>query len=369
MTKRRSNGEGYYKKLPSGKWLGQIMDGYNESGKKKVVSFTAETKAAVQQKIRQYLTEKESDKPTVSRATPFSQWADSWYIDYKSQVQPSTYSGYQYTLKLLKEYFGNRPLGEIKPIDINELMNQLVDVECSRSKINKCRAMLIQIFDAAESNELVQRNPARHSKIIREKDRVTQEKGAFQENEVQVLLKDLPHDLMGNSIRTLLGSGLRVQELLALRPDDIAEDGSSIKVNKAVKMVDGKPTLGPPKSKRSERIVPIPKDFRAYVMYIREHGGKAFIWTSGRDNLLSSIGTFRKRYYRCIASLPLVRKLTPHCCRHTYVTTLQQKGVSMVEIARLVGHSSIATTDGYLHVSNNTLVTAVSVLNKEEVYD
>ena len=33
---RRSNGDGYFRKLPNGKWMGQIMVGFKENGKKNV---------------------------------------------------------------------------------------------------------------------------------------------------------------------------------------------------------------------------------------------------------------------------------------------------------------------------------------------
>lgn len=149
--------------------------------------------------------------------------------------------------------------------------------------IRKCRAMLIQIFDAADSNGLVLRNPARKTKTVRSKQNgfrgEHKEKDAFTEREVTRLIGALPDDLLGNSIRTLLCSGMRVQELLALRPEDISEDGSVIHVEYAVKMVNGVPQLGPPKSARSRRVIPIPEQFRPYVRYLREHSGAPYVWT------------------------------------------------------------------------------------------
>ena len=88
--------------------------------------------------------------------------------------------------------------------------------------IRKCRAMLIQIFDAADSNGLVLRNPARKTKTVRSKQNgfrgEHKEKDAFTEREVTRLIGALPDDLLGNSIRTLLCSGMRVQELLVYSP-------------------------------------------------------------------------------------------------------------------------------------------------------
>lgn len=364
MGKKRSNGDGSITKLKNGTWRGQLMDGYTSEGKRNLVSFTAPTKGEVQKKIRDYIAAKERGEVVVKvKEMSFSRWSELWYEDHKTQVQPSTYSGYQYTLKLLKDHFKDTPIDAIKTTDVNAFLNELNEEGCSSSKISKCKTMLIQIFDAAESDEVVRRNPARLAKVIRYSNAAKSSKDAFTEEEVRLMNSELPNNLLGHSIRTLLGSGIRVQELLALVNDDIADDGSQIKVNGAVKMVDGKPVLGPPKSKRGERIVPIPEVYRPSVLYLKQHGGKALIWCSGKGNLLYGVGTFRKWYYREIKQIPGVRVLSPHCCRHTYISLLQAKGVPMVEIARLVGHSNISTTDGYLHVGTKTLAEAVGVLD------
>ena len=102
-------------------------------------------------------------------------------------------------------------------------------------------------------------------------------------------MRELPDDMIGNSIRALLGSGMRVQELLALRQEDIDTDGATIRITKAVEMVDGKPVLGSPKSEHSNRVIPIPEYYRSAVRYIREHGSKIYLWISRRENFLCSI--------------------------------------------------------------------------------
>lgn len=188
-------------------------------------------------------------------------------------------------------------------------------------------------------------------------------KDSFTKEEVDILFSTLPKDLLGYSIRFMLVSGLRLQELLALIPEDIAEDGSWVQVSKAVKMVDGIPVLGVPKSARSRRTVPIAPKFRNIAVWLRENGGQAFIWCAPkRESLLYATYTVRRRYYHVLEKIPGVRKLSPHSCRHTYVSMLQAEGVPMETIARLTGHTDIKVTDQYLHISNQTLTKAVTAL-------
>ena len=190
-------------------------------------------------------------------------------------------------------------------------------------------------------------------------------KDAFTEEEIDLLWNRLEDDLLGNSVRLMLYTGLRVQELLALESDDIAEDGSAVSVTKAVKTVNHKASLGPPKSKSSRRKIPVPEKARACALYLRAYGmGKPRIWMPGGRNACYSVGTFRNRYYRALARVPGVRDLSPHSCRHTYVTNLQARGVSIEIIAQLSGHAKIETTVTYTHTSMETLSAAISVLDR-----
>ena len=366
MAGKRAHGEGYITQTPNGKWRGQLMDGNDPiTGKRIIRSFTAPTRREVLQKIRDYKEQKAS--PSEPESILFGDWADQWYRDYQTQVEVSTYANYKYTLESLKQHFGQAPLTSIRAMDINAYLTGLLKQGYSHSKISKCRSMLIQIFDNAVANTLLDRNPARAAKTIRLEavtgDILPKPKDAFTMEEVELLLLSLPNTPFGNGIRLMLGTGIRVQELVALTATDIAEDGSWISVNKAVKMVDGTPVLGPPKSRRSIRTVPVPPRYRPYALSLRKGAGKLFCIPSHKLGEPCTIEQFRKRFTALLAEIPDVRRLTPHCCRHTYITALQVKGVPMETIARLVGHNRITTTDGYLHIPDSALANAVTALD------
>lgn len=368
MADKRSNGSGSIKKLSSGIWRGQIMDGYKNDGKRNIVSFSARTKTEVQQKIRDYWVQKELCGISYDRKTSFDNWADTWLQDYESEVEASTFSGYTYTVRIIKDYFKDTPISDIRALDVNHFMDYMRRKEMSKSYMTKCRAMLIQIFDYAEANQLIATNPARKAKRIRDKgdaklQNAEKKKDAFTEEEQDIIRKGVKDDLMGHSLRLLLGSGLRTQELLALQVADIASDGSAISITKAIKMTDGVPYLGPPKSDRGRRVVPIPEKYREDALYLRNHSGAHYIWNSQRESGLFDVGAFRNRYYRYIKKIPGVRPLSPHSFRHTYISSLERRGVPMEQIARLAGHTRITTTDGYLHTDVDTLASAVDVLN------
>ena len=53
-----------------------------------------------------------------------------------------------------------------------------------------------------------------------------------------------------------------------------------------------------------------------------------------------------------------VRPLTPHSCRHTFVSQLQAQGVPMETIQSLAGHAEMDMTEHYLHVQDSVKATA-----------
>lgn len=369
--KRRMNHEGTIIQKEDGKWVGQVMDGYKENGKRNVVTIIGSSRQEVLNGIKQYWDSKDIIPAVLSEHITFDRWAEMWYRDYATEVQASTHANYRYTLKALTDHFRDTELADIKPLHINHFHDYLKRAGYSFSYISKCRAMLIQIFDSAQANDLISKNPARLSKGIKNMSSAPPEgkedgKDAFTDSEVEQLFRWLPDDLLGHSIRLLLGTGMRTQELLALTAKDIQEDGSVITVSKAIKTVGGNPTLGSPKSTRGRRLIPVPQQYRADALFLRKYGANSpQIWMSERESGLYDVNVFRKKYYRLIDTIPNIRRLSPHCCRHTYISRLEKHGIPMEQIARLAGHSRITTTDGYLHTDMDTLFSAVSVLNTD----
>uniref|UniRef100_A0A974A7F5 Tyrosine-type recombinase/integrase n=1 Tax=Bradyrhizobium septentrionale TaxID=1404411 RepID=A0A974A7F5_9BRAD len=65
--------------------------------------------------------------------------------------------------------------------------------------------------------------------------------------------------------------------------------------------------------------------------------------------------SIRLRLHRAAALAGLARRITPHMLRHTAATLLMEMGVDIRIVQRLLGHSTIATTEIYTHVSDETL--------------
>ena len=56
--------------------------------------------------------------------------------------------------------------------------------------------------------------------------------------------------------------------------------------------------------------------------------------------------------------------MTPHSCRHTYVSQMQALGVDMATIQSTVGHADLDMTQHYLHVQSQVKQKAVQVFDQ-----
>ncbi|MBQ8935012.1 MAG: phage integrase SAM-like domain-containing protein, partial [Oscillospiraceae bacterium] len=211
------------------------MVGYQEEGRRKYKSFYARTQKEVKAKVAQYQEEQASGLKLDNNLT-FSDWADEWYKNYEGQVSACTYESYKYTISLLKQGFGDKKLADIKTAHVESYLKQMVKEGRSQSSIAKLRGMLFQIMKKAAANDLIRKNPVEFADKTKMDKKQASSKDSFSAKEIERMMLFLPDDRIGHSIRLLLGTGMRTQELLALEPRHIAEDGSSIKIEQAVTM-------------------------------------------------------------------------------------------------------------------------------------
>ena len=346
MAKKRSHGEGTLSRKANGRWEIQIMDGFKTDGRRNIRSFSGKTQKEAKEKRDEYLRKKAAGILT-GHDMRFEEWADVWYEHHKDNVTATTQEGYKYTLRILKDHFGRRKLAEIKTMDVEQFLRKLRKDGRASSYIAQCRGMLHQIMNKAVANDFLMKNPVAFAEKMRKQP--PKEKEAFTADEMRILFRELPDDRIGWSIRLLLATGMRAQELLGLEPRHIAADGSSINIAQAVVRVKGTVAIGTPKSFDSYRTIPIPEMVRYCARNLRNTENK-FIWEAGKPGMPCSPSHFRDQFKKALEKIDGVRVLTPHCCRHTFVSQMQALGVDIETIQNIVGHAEIDMTRHYLHV-------------------
>lgn len=356
MARRRSNGEGTLTLRKDGRWECTIMDGFQPDGKRKYKSFYGKTQAEVKKKRNEYIRLKEAGI-FIEKEFLFPEWADMWYENHKDNIKPTTQENYTYTLKILKNGFPRRKIKDIKAYDIEQFLKKLRRDGRSDSCLTQCRGMLYQIFNKAEANDLVHKNPVRFAEKMRKGP--PKRKESFNAEEVQILMAKLPQNRIGWSIRLMLATGMRTQEILALEPRHIADDGSAITIEQAINMVKGTAVIGTPKSYDSYRVIPVPVNVR-YCARLLAATDKKYIWEEKKPDSPCNPSHFRDLFHRTLEDIEGVRVLTPHCCRHTYVSQMQALGVDLATIQSIVGHADVDMTKHYLHVQESIRQEAIA---------
>jgi integrase/recombinase XerD len=152
------------------------------------------------------------------------------------------------------------------------------------------------------------------------------------------------------AFRILIATGLRVSELCAISLGDIAPDATSIRIK-------GKGD--------KERIVYVVNS-DLQILIFNEVGRRRSSPIHGDPLLISNRCTrltpqaVRLRFHRLAVSSGITSKLTPHRLRHTAATLLIESGVDIRFVQRLLGHSSISTTEIYTKVSDTSLRAALA---------
>jgi integrase/recombinase XerC len=143
-------------------------------------------------------------------------------------------------------------------------------------------------------------------------------------------------------LELLFGTGIRLNELLQLRLGDIQLAEKTLKV------------LG---KRNKERIIPIHSTLiNSLNNYITLRNEKQFINSS--DSLIitnNGNAAYSKFIYRVVHQyLSLITtqdKKSPHVLRHTFATSLLNKGADINAIKDLLGHANLAATQIYTHNS------------------
>ena len=204
-------------------------------------------------------------------------------------------------------------------------------------------------FRFTEQNNFLPSNPAANLALPRRAKRLPKD---LTNAEIAQILRPLPMDtpeaLCDQAILELAyASGLRLSELKDLRLEQLhLDEGFATVIGKGNK----------------ERVVPIHRVavdlLRRYIDTARpklvkaKSPGVVFLTNRGSQFARETLwGRIKRRIRRsCIE-----RNVTPHMLRHSFATHLLENGADLRVIQELLGHSSIATTEIYTHVTSGRL--------------
>jgi len=149
------------------------------------------------------------------------------------------------------------------------------------------------------------------------------------------------------------GGGLRVSEVLALRPDDLDAERHLIHVRQAKGQKD-RYTLLP------QRVV---AELERYRCVYPQPSPWLFPQRGNRERPMD-VSSLQKIYGAAKTVAAVQKRGGIHALRHAFATHLLEAGCDLPTLQRLLGHTAVQTTMRYLHVSSRSLAARVSPLDQ-----
>jgi len=159
-------------------------------------------------------------------------------------------------------------------------------------------------------------------------------------NELKKLIEITTNIKHKTIIKLIYGTGIRVSEIINLKKSDIDLEENLIKI-----------CLG--KGKK-DRFVKLPDSIKNELNNLVNLSNSKYLFESQRGGKLTT-STIQKILSNSAKKAGIRKRVYPHLLRHSFATHLLEKGTDLRIIQKLLGHSSIKTTQIYTQISQASI--------------
>jgi len=273
------------------------------------------------------------------------------YIKYEKRYSPHTVAAYEsdlaqfYTFLNHPEVVISHP-AEITHHHIRNWMVELMNQKLTSRSINRKVATLRKYFKFLLQGNIITSTPTARiqtPKISKQLPVVVEEEklSRMLDND-EIFTSDFKGRRDKLILELLFGTGIRLSELLGITEADINTYEGTVKV------------LG---KRNKQRIIPLNKELKhllqEYIVLKKSEifankSLKLIVTSKGADAYAKMIYLIVQKYLNYISTQD---KKSPHVLRHTFATSLLNKGADLNAIKDLLGHASLSATQVYTHNS------------------
>ena len=239
----------------------------------------------------------------------------------------------------------------LKISDLQAVIRAMSRAKIGYASQKKCRQLLHNLYTYAVKYEIISASADISKYIDIDKKKIVYPKSPFntrQLNRVKRLAEsEEPLSRWAKVVVMMIYSGVRPSEMLAVRKADV-------KLKQRYFIVrDSKTEAG------RNRAVPISRKALPYFRAWMDKPGKTLITVD--DGAALSYHRFRARFDNVMDATSCHH--TPHECRHTCATMLDNAGANETAVKRILGHASQGVTKGvYTHKSLHELKKAIDMI-------
>ncbi|MGB6681828.1 MAG: tyrosine-type recombinase/integrase [Candidatus Bathyarchaeia archaeon] len=279
------------------------------------------------------------------REIGFSAFSEIYLRDYAAVVKIRSYRTDYGNLKGLSEYFKDMELREITPMMIQKFRASRLSKGNSRSTTNRYVALLKKMLNLAIEEGCLEQNPATKVKLYSEKDRLRTR--TITEKEEHMLLEECSEHIK-LIIIVALNTGMRLGEILNLQWDQIDLSSRIIRVEKT----------------KSGLVRYVPLNNFLYHELLRLQSTRNQNATVFLNSKTGKPLTTIKTAFNAACRRAKISGLRFHDLRHSFASRLIERGVDLITVKELLGHSSVKITERYTHSCGEQKERAVELLRK-----
>lgn len=279
-----------------------------------------------------------------------------WFYDEKKEsLATSTYNDYMSYFKThIKPKIANKRISEITTSDYQVIVNNILSNGKSPRTAKKLKEMLSPIYKylVNDKNSEVSLNPIANVVIPKFDNTVVID---LSSNQIKALMESI-YSYEQEEFRRVfiwLTAGRRLNEVLSLKWEDINFDKNEYTIRSATNKARKDMTY----TLRQQLIDALPQEYKS----------TGYIFSSIKEPEKKMNAGSLKRHWASILKEANIKKLRIHDLRHIIGSTLVNDGVSLEQVAAVLGHSSVNVTKRYSKirkdVSNHALDTFFKKVN------
>jgi len=255
-----------------------------------------------------------------------------------------------YTGNIVKfaQFYGHADIDSANADDVNKYISYKASTNVSDSKLNILISALKFYY-----TKVIFRPDFEIERIKRPRKALTLP-NILSKKEISMILKALDNIKHVTILYTLYSSGLRLNEILNLRVQDISFDRNQIFVHRG-------------KGKK-DRVVMLSNTLKELLILYTEKYKPVYWLFEGKDKQTQyTDSSVQKIVRKAAAKAGITKKVTPHKIRHCFATHLLDAGTDIRYIQELLGHKDIKTTLIYTHVTTRKVTEIKSPLDDLDI--
>lgn len=282
-------------------------------------------------------------KENLSLDMYFEDFVDLYLNDIKSRIKYNTWLTKKHIVeKKILPYFSKKKLQEIKPSDIRQWQNTMMNYRNKQGEgysqvyLKTIHNQLSAILNHAVNFYDLKSNAARKAGSMG-KERTKEMLFWTKEEYMKFIVAVADKPISFYAFEILYWCGVRMGELLALTPADFDFQACTIRINKSYQRLEGKDIITDPKTVKSNRMITMPEflseELESYIGMLYGLNENDRIFQISKSYLHHEMDRGVK--------LSGVKRIRIHDLRHSHVSLLINMGYSAVAITEFLEEPDI----------------------------